>query len=245
MLYGEYDNSGNLIREYVWLNGSPLAQVDAGSPEVLTYLHTDHLATPRFGADASGSTVWTWESGAFGTEAPTGSATVNLRFPGQYFDAETGLHYNWNRTYNPAIGRYVSSDPIGLAGGLNTFAYATLSPLVFIDPEGLQVKFCCGIGHCWIETSEYSNGAGYGGNKETWWTSDSTVEDNSANKKGWIMCDTFDDADESCVNKKIRDDIGTDKGQWDPVYNQCRNYAWNVIQRCRPWYKNIAGESID
>ncbi len=141
LLYGEYDNSGALIREYVWLNGEPLAQVDAGSPEVLTYLHTDHLATPRYGTNAGGSTVWTWDSGAFGKEAATGSATVNLRFPGQYRDAETGLHYNWNRYYNPAIGRYVSSDSIGLAGGLNTFGYAGQSPLRFMDRRGLWFGF--------------------------------------------------------------------------------------------------------
>lgn len=143
LLYGEYDNSGALIREYVWLNGEPLAQVDAGSPEVLTYLHTDHLATPRYGTNAGGSTVWTWDSGAFGKEAATGSATVNLRFPGQYRDAETGLHYNWNRYYNPAIGRYVSSDPIGLAGGLNTFGYAGQSPIVYADPKGLCFWDAC------------------------------------------------------------------------------------------------------
>ena len=120
-----------------WLNGEPLAQIDTGSPEVVTYLHTDHLATPRFGTNAAGSTVWTWDSGAFGKEAATGSATVNLRFPGQYYDAEAGLHYNWNRYYNPATGRYVSSDPIGLAGGLATYTYVSASPIMFYDPRGL------------------------------------------------------------------------------------------------------------
>lgn len=138
LLYGEYDNTGALIREYVWLNGEPLAQIDAGSPEVLTYIHTDHLQTPRYCTNAGGSTVWTWDSGAFGKEAPTGSATVNLRFPGQYYDAESTLHYNWNRYYNPATGRFISSDPIGLAGGLNPYAYSSLNPLLLIDPLGLR-----------------------------------------------------------------------------------------------------------
>ncbi len=101
------------------------------------FLHTDHLATPRYGTSAAGSTVWTWDSGAFGKEAPTGSATVNLRFPGQYFDSETTLFYNWNRFYNPATGRYVSSDPIGLVGGLATYNYVSVSPVMFSDPEGL------------------------------------------------------------------------------------------------------------
>ncbi|MBK6895491.1 MAG: RHS repeat protein [Alphaproteobacteria bacterium] len=138
LLYGEYDNSGNLIREYVWLHGEPLAQIDkSGGTETVTYLHTDHLATPRYGTNTAGSTVWTWDSGAFGREVPTATAVINLRFPGHYYDEETGRHYNWNRYYNPATGRYISSDPIGLAGGLATYNYVSASPVMFSDPEGL------------------------------------------------------------------------------------------------------------
>ncbi len=136
LLYGEYDNTGALIREYVYLNGQPLAQVDSG--EVLSYLHTDHLGTPRYATNASGSQVWNWDSDAFGVGTPSGSATVNLRFAGQYWDDESGLHYNWNRYYDPTTGRYISSDPIGLAGGLNTYGYALANPIMYTDPEGLE-----------------------------------------------------------------------------------------------------------
>ena len=73
LLYGEYDNAGDLIREYIYLNGAPLAQINAGSPEVLTYLHTDHLGTPRFGTNTGGSQVWAWAPDAFGNGAPSGS----------------------------------------------------------------------------------------------------------------------------------------------------------------------------
>ena len=134
------DNTGALIREYAYLNGEPLAQIDAGGSETLIYLHTDHLMTPRYATNTGGSTVWTWDSGAFGAEAPTGSATVNLRFPGQYYDGETSLHYNWNRYYAPATGRYISSDPMGLEAGLNTYAYAALNPMILLDPLGLEVR---------------------------------------------------------------------------------------------------------
>jgi RHS repeat-associated protein len=136
LLYGDYDNSGNFIREYIYVNGAPLAQINSGTPEVLTYLHADHLGTPRFATNSGGSQVWSWNNDAFGTSAPSGSPTVNLRMPGQYYDSESGLFYNINRTYNPAIGRYISADPIGIAGGLNTFGYVGQSPVNLIDRWG-------------------------------------------------------------------------------------------------------------
>ena len=90
--------------------------------------------------------MWRWEGEAFGAtlpnEDPDGdgvTTTVNLRFPGQYYDQETGLHYNWFRYYDPRIGRYVTSDPIGLWAGLNTYAYVNNNSLNFTDPSGLVV----------------------------------------------------------------------------------------------------------
>ncbi len=136
LLYGEYTSAGALVREYIYLNGNPLAQVNVGSPETATWLHTDQLGTPRFGTNAAGTQVWAWNSDAFGNGTPTGSVTVNLRLPGQYFDSESGLFNNWNRYYNPALGRYITSDPIGLAGGSNTFNYAQQSPLKYTDLTG-------------------------------------------------------------------------------------------------------------
>ncbi len=143
-LYGEYDAAGNVIREYVYLNGEPIAQIDGGalpSGETLAYLHTDHLGTPRVASNDSGVSVWSWDSDAFGNGTPSGSATVNLRFTGQYWDDESGLHYNWNRYYDPQTGRYVSSDPIGLDGGLNTFAYVEANPVLNFDPRGLAIWY--------------------------------------------------------------------------------------------------------
>ena len=150
-----YDLSGNLLLEttdtgiplkaYVWADDQPLAQIAATGSAV--YLHTDHLNTPRLATGAVPLPVWRWDADAFGAIAPNEDpdgdgikTTVNLRFPGQYFDAETGFFYNWNRYYDPRLGRYITSDPIGLRGGLNTYGYAKNNPLTFFDPDGLDVK---------------------------------------------------------------------------------------------------------
>lgn len=110
----------------------------------LYYLYADHLNTPRVATDSTNKVVWRWDSDAFGTstanEDPDGDGvkfTYNPRFPGQYFDKETGLHYNYFRDYEPGTGRYVQSDPIGLAGGLNTYGYVGGNPVSSVDPLGL------------------------------------------------------------------------------------------------------------
>jgi len=110
----------------------------------LHFVHADHLNTPRAVTNQAQQVVWRWENQEpFGKSLPEenpsglGSFEFNLRFPGQYFDAETGLFYNYFRDYDPQTGRYVQSDPIGLAGGLNTYAYVDNDPLTDSDPYGL------------------------------------------------------------------------------------------------------------
>lgn len=107
------------------------------------YLHSDHLDTPRLATNQAGQEIWRWKSDAFGlgnavSAADSGIYQINLRFPGQYFDSESGLHYNYFRDYDPQTGRYVQSDPIGLNGGTNTYAYTTGNPLRYADPKGLE-----------------------------------------------------------------------------------------------------------
>jgi RHS repeat-associated protein len=106
--------------------------------EQVYYVHTDHLGTPDMITDASQRLVWQAGKGPFGGDAPLVETVVNnVRFPGQYYDVESGLHYNWNRYYDPEIGRYVTSDPIGLDGGLNTYGYVGGNPLMYVDSLGL------------------------------------------------------------------------------------------------------------
>ena len=145
-----YDERGQLLYElaaagatdYLYLDGLPVGVVVGGQ---IYYVETDQLGTPREVANTSNGLRWKWDyfGTTFGETAPNqnpsglGTFTFNLRFPGQYYDAETGNHYNYFRDYEPQIGRYVESDPIGVRGGINTYAYAHDDPLAYIDPNGL------------------------------------------------------------------------------------------------------------
>jgi len=91
--------------------------------------------------DDSQTVVWQVDYRPFGeTTISVASVENNLRFPGQYFDAESGLHYNYFRDYDPTTGRYIQSDPIGLRGGINTYTYVGSNPIRFTDPRGLYVQ---------------------------------------------------------------------------------------------------------
>ena len=111
------------------------------------YIHTDHLNTPRAIYSQSQQLVWRWDQAdPFGGNPPNenpsglGNYTCNLRLPGQYFDKETNLHYNYFRDYDSSIGRYIQSDPVGVIAGLNTYLYVGAHPLTAVDPMGLQVN---------------------------------------------------------------------------------------------------------
>ncbi len=155
-LLAEANGSGAAQKEYIWLDDMPVAPVDdTGAAPVLYYIHTDQLGSPQKLTGPGGSIVWdggfdpfanpqfTSGGGVWGTSV-WGSFTwgadlslANLRFPGQYADAETALNQNWFRDYDPTIGRYVQSDPIGLLGGADTYPYVGANPLANTDPWGL------------------------------------------------------------------------------------------------------------
>jgi RHS repeat-associated protein len=150
--------------QYIYLptgNGPmPIAAVIDG----VTYaIHSDHLNTPRKLSNADGQAVWQWGYSAFGEDKPTlaryrfgntestpntgttGIAEVkfNLRYPGQYADEESGLSYNYFRSYDARTGRYSQPDPIGLEGGWNRFGYVDGNPLGDTDPLGLTSIAAC------------------------------------------------------------------------------------------------------
>lgn len=155
------------VREYIYLYeteiaptmGSrtvvdrPLAVVDAvNTSPVVYYVSVDHLNRPILMTNASKAAVWTaiWQPWG-GVHSVTGSATLNARFPGQWFQTETGLHYNWHRHYDPTSGRYTQPDPLGFVDGPSVYGYVRGQPQEAVDVDGrnsigdkdlLQMKRC-------------------------------------------------------------------------------------------------------
>lgn len=135
----EANASGNTVREYVWFDDMPLAvvaDVDTATPK-LWYVHSDHLNRPIKMTDDSKAVVWDAIYRPFGEIVSiTGSGSNNLRFPGQYFLIESGLHYNWYRHYDPTIGRYTQPDSSEFVDGPSIYAYARSNPAQNFDPNG-------------------------------------------------------------------------------------------------------------
>jgi RHS repeat-associated protein len=139
-LIAETDQHGGLIKEYIWLDHELIAVGESGA---MYYVHTNHRNQPHLASDQEGQVVWRGVSTPFGSTSidngqggPSGLC-LNLRLPGQYFDAETGFHHNYHRDYSPELGRYLQADPIGLNGGMNLYGYCGNDPVNREDRWGL------------------------------------------------------------------------------------------------------------
>jgi len=176
-LMAELDDKGTIRRQYVYLGGQPVAVIDTpngsahdttavgfvagitdlwsawfGKGESIVYLQTNHLGAVEMATDSEGKPIWQANYSPFGKLVPAmaqarASFELNLRLPGQYADKETGLYYNDHRYYDPARGRYLTPDPLGMGGGANGYVYVAGNPLKYIDPEGLVLFAFDGTGN--------------------------------------------------------------------------------------------------
>ncbi|WP_279255668.1 RHS repeat domain-containing protein [Shewanella xiamenensis] len=129
----------NSAQEYIYYGGQPVGYVKSNQ---LYYVHNDQLGRPELLTNTSQAVVWKANLKAFDRTVLTSSISeFNIGFPGQYFDMESSLYYNMFRYYDPQLGRYIQSDPIGLAGGSNTYTYtyAENNSIALTDPTGLFV----------------------------------------------------------------------------------------------------------
>lgn len=163
--------------------------------------------------------MWRWDnSDPFGGNPPDenpsglGTFTCNLRLPGQYFDKETNTHYNYFRDYDPAIGRYMESDPLGIEAGLNTYAYVTSNPVQVIDPYGLKG---CGSGF-WDPVTPNNPGFSFKG-----------------------CCDVHDDCYEDCQRSPTK--FECDFRFWSCLMNKCGRYQGGVKTLCESVATKYAG----
>jgi RHS repeat-associated protein len=136
---------GNYLQETAWLGDLPVS-VTVPQTRGQFYIAPDHLGAPHQITADRGEVEWQWNHDPFGNGDPLGRFTYELRFPGQYFDRATKLHYNYFRDYDPRLGRYIESDPGGLAAGINSYAYVKGNSVSRIDPLGLTDGFSQWIG---------------------------------------------------------------------------------------------------
>ncbi|CBL45672.1 RhsD protein [gamma proteobacterium HdN1] len=156
-----FDRKNSISAACLVLCGISLMSANTTQAEQIYYVHTDHLNAPTLVTDSNKTVVWEGIRKPFGeTDEVVNTVRQPIRFPGQYFDGETGLAYNVMRDYDPTLGRYVQSDPIGLRGGVNTYAYVGGNPVNYIDPRGLEAAIWPGWG--WLGSAA-EGGAAAGG----------------------------------------------------------------------------------
>jgi RHS repeat-associated protein len=145
-IIAEHASAGGVQKEYIWLGDTPLAVFEGAN---LFYVHPDNLDRPVMMTNNNiGQTIaWQAKYDPFGNPVTVTSAiTNNQRLPGQWFQIEDGLAYNWHRTYDASLGRYTQADPLGFVDGPSVYAYAGSSPIMRVDPEGRSItgiaEFC-------------------------------------------------------------------------------------------------------
>jgi RHS repeat-associated protein len=268
----EVDDAG-FGTSWVFLGDIPLAAIkySGGIPVATQDLYTDHIGfvfgtATRFFTKA-GNPKYEWYEAynlPFG-EVVNPSATLGstARYPGQWQlwpdgGSLTNLFVNGYRWYRPGWGRYTQSDPIGLRGGLNLYAYVGGNPLRLVDPLGLKVYLCCApaqilaglVDHCWIRTDTLEAGLGNldqgqpagdavpGGQCDSPWVAQMQVVNHAgvSDIRPGTSCTEIPDVDEQCVNDYLWTDsrgYGSTAGAISPT-NNCKSWAHDVLDDCKP-----------
>jgi RHS repeat-associated protein len=243
-LIGDYSvtNQGAITRQhdYLWLDDLPVG-VLTGSTGTLAYVEPDHLGTPRAVIDpVRNVAIWKWplSGNAFGESAPQqdpdGDGTqfvLNLRMPGQYFDAESELSYSYFRDYDVGTGRYVESDPIGMFGGINTYGYVTGDPLSGIDPYGLTKIYGNWCGPDWT-----------GGYKKPW--NNLTPEEKQKVKPPIDQLDGACEKHDHCYGK-CGTDFPCDSNQRAKCFRNCDRSLTSSAYQTGGFWGNVIGAAID
>ncbi|MBU1245351.1 RHS domain-containing protein, partial [Myxococcota bacterium] len=263
-LAGEYTADGSELKSYGYHPGSswttnPLF-LRLGD-EYYWYVN-DHLGTPQQLVAENGSIVWEARYDAFGkAEVVVAAVENNLRFPGQYFDGESGLHYNWHRFYDPSTGRYISADPIGLAGGMNLYAYVGGDPVNAIDPEGLKTYMCTAplhalggegtrsgpdvvgnlLYHQYLCVSEGKGAKVCGGQDQRgqkWYDPISGPGTPSVDSYDWDKCEEVEPEDK-CIENCLLTKFGETRPRYGiPFGTDCQEWADKALEECREDCKN-------
>jgi RHS repeat-associated protein len=214
----------------------------------LYFFINDHLGTPKVVTDETGAVVWKADYQPFGdVDVMVNTIENNLRFAGQYYDEETGLHYNYHRYYDPKTGRYLTPDPIGLAGGINLFAYVKNNPITYIDPEGLEIRVyssdafgISGLNHAFVYSTETGRGKGTAGS--SWVTRGDGVGDLNS---PYTVVPLPPEMSESDFMKNILEAEGWNNWIWTPWANDCHSDLENSFDQTGVPYPGAPNGRID
>ena len=257
LLIAETLADGTPLRDYFYLGGEPLALLEYKTNPGTYYFLNDHLGTPQQLVKPDGTVVWKAAYLPYGVaQMQLGTITNNLRFPGQYFDSETGLHYNWHRFYDPGTGRYISADPIGLAGGMNLYAYVQNDPVNWVDPWGLYTEIIIWQPVTWTSSSfghvsSNVNGTNYSWTPDGWDTNPSASnyaqrQERFRSGVGTIFNLTPDQEKKlvECYAKKRKDYSKFTNNCGDP-HKDCLQDATGVLFSDSFFPVNIGNDSLD